>query len=101
MVGENIRWARKLRGMTQEQLAKAIRVHRHPTTRSYISRLESGAIDPRVSTLLSIARALKVRPSLLVTRVGEGEEFLEVYLSLTPGQKRNLRAIVRMWRSRV
>lgn len=101
MVGQNIRWARTLRGLTQTQLAESIRVHRHPTTASYISRLESGTIDPRVSTLLSIARALKIRPSLLVTRVGEGEDFLEVYMSLVPSQKRNLRAIIRMWRSRV
>lgn len=94
----NVRWLRTYRRLTQEELAGRIRVRHQKTGRSYICRIESGAIDPRVSTLISIARALHVRPSLLLTRIGEAEDFLEVYLSLSPTQKRELRDIVRYWR---
>jgi len=52
---------RSERGWSQEQLAARARVHR-----VYIARLELGQQDPRVSVLLKIARALKVKVSDLV-----------------------------------
>jgi len=49
------------RGWSQQQLAARARVHR-----VYVARLELGQQDPRVSVLLKIARALKVRMSDLI-----------------------------------
>jgi transcriptional regulator with XRE-family HTH domain len=48
-------------GLTQEELAA--RCERHPTE---ISRLERGVRDPRLSTLVLVARALETRPSALL-----------------------------------
>ena len=52
---------RQARGWSQEQLAARAHVHR-----VYVARLETARQDPRVSVLLKIARALKVRMSDLV-----------------------------------
>jgi len=48
-ISEMIRTARKEAGMTQEQLAEKI-----GSKKSYISRLENGNCDVRISTLLRI-----------------------------------------------
>lgn len=93
--GENVRWARTRKGLTQAELADRIRVRRHPTTASYISRLEHGSIDPRLSTVRSIARALGVQVALLTTDLGATRPFYEEYAQLTSSQKREVRRMVR------
>jgi transcriptional regulator with XRE-family HTH domain len=60
-LAKNIRDQRSRKGMTQEQLAFACDVH--PTE---ISRLERNVRDPRFSTIVRVARALKVRPAELL-----------------------------------
>jgi len=50
--------------MTQEQLAFACDLH--PTE---ISRLERNVRDPRFTTIVRVARALKVRPADLLDGV--------------------------------
>jgi transcriptional regulator with XRE-family HTH domain len=60
-LGSNLRDARKRLGLTQEQVAERSGVH--PTE---VSRIEAGKRDPRVSTLLRLARALEVRPGELL-----------------------------------
>ena len=56
MLAENIKRYRGLRGMSQEQLARAAGV-----TYSALSKIEAGySQDPRVKTLQKIARALEV-----------------------------------------
>jgi len=52
---------RNERGWSQQGLAARARI-----TRPYLARLELGQQDPRVSILLKIARALKVKVSDLV-----------------------------------
>jgi transcriptional regulator with XRE-family HTH domain len=88
--GENVRWRRVALGLSQATLASQIRVNRKRTTASYISRLESGALDPRLSTVRSIARALHVKPWQLVAGLGESVTFWEGYLELTGEQKRDV-----------
>ncbi len=61
---ENMREARKRRGLTQERLAFAMRMHR-----TEISLLERGERDPRLSTLVRLARALDCTPSSLLEEV--------------------------------
>jgi transcriptional regulator with XRE-family HTH domain len=53
---------RKKRGMTQEQLAEAI-----TTSYKYLQRLESkNPPDIRLSTIIRLARALKIKPAELL-----------------------------------
>jgi transcriptional regulator with XRE-family HTH domain len=61
---ENMRQARKRRGLTQERVAFACRLHR-----TEISLLERGERDPRLSTIVRLARALGCTASSLVEDV--------------------------------
>jgi len=59
--GANLRRRRHAASLSQEQLA-----HRsgfHPTE---ISRLERGVREPRLSTIVRLARALELRPAQLL-----------------------------------
>lgn len=60
-LGSNLRDARKRLGLTQEEVAERSGVH--PTE---VSRIEAGKRDPRISTVLRLARALEVRPGELL-----------------------------------
>ena len=64
VVAQNVREQRHRRGMSQEALAYASGIHS-----SEVSRIERGAREPRLSTLVRLARALGVSPSELLTRV--------------------------------
>ncbi len=57
----NLREARLRAGLSQETLALAAKLHR-----TEISLLERGAREPRLSTLLRLARALGVPPAALL-----------------------------------
>lgn len=61
LLGQNVRRYRKLRGMTQEQLALEAGMER-----SYVSDLERGARNPSVRALGRLARALAVEPMALL-----------------------------------
>jgi transcriptional regulator with XRE-family HTH domain len=59
--GERLRRARTSAGLSQEALGDSCRLHR-----TEISLLERGRRDPRLSTIVRLARCLGVRPSSLV-----------------------------------
>lgn len=59
--GENLRRHRLRAGLSQEVLG--LRASLHPTE---ISRLERGAREPRLETLMQVARALDVTPAALL-----------------------------------
>lgn len=61
LLGENVRHYRKLRGMTQEQLALETNMER-----SYVSDLERGTRNPSVRALGRLAEALGVEPHQLL-----------------------------------
>lgn len=61
LLGENVRRCRKLKGMTQEQLALEAGMER-----SYVSDLERGQRNPSVRALGRLAEALKVQPHMLL-----------------------------------
>lgn len=61
LLGANVRRYRKLKGMTQEQLA-----HEVGMERSYISDLERGTRNPSVRALGRLAEALSVSPMRLL-----------------------------------
>lgn len=61
ILGENVRHYRKLKGMTQEQLALEAGMER-----SYVSDLERGQRNPSVRAVGRLAEALGVQPNLLL-----------------------------------
>lgn len=63
LLGANVRRCRKLRGMTQEQLALEVGMER-----SYVSDLERGTRNPSVRALGRLAEALKVEPHQLLEK---------------------------------
>lgn len=89
-IGNAVRWRRMALGLTQAEVASRIRRLRHPTTQSYIARIENGEIDPRVSTVFALARVLKIRPWQLLMGVTESDDFWGIYLGLSPQQKRDV-----------
>jgi transcriptional regulator with XRE-family HTH domain len=60
----NLRRQRLAKGLSQEQLAEKTGVHP-----SEVSRLERAARDPRLSTIVKVARGLGVSPERLVKGV--------------------------------
>lgn len=63
LFGANVRHQRKLKGMTQEQLAAAAEMER-----SYVSDLERGTRNPSVAALGRIADALGVEAHVLLMK---------------------------------
>ena len=61
LLGENVRHYRKLKGMTQEQLAAEAGMER-----SYVSDLERGTRNPSVLALGRLAEALGIDAYLLL-----------------------------------
>ena len=64
LLGANVRRYRKLRGMTQEQLAHEVEMER-----SYVSDLERGTRNPSVRVLGRLAEALDVEPRALLDEI--------------------------------
>ena len=59
--GKNVRYRRKWRRWTQEDLAE--RANLHPMA---ISQIERGATNPRLGTVQAIAEAFKLDPTTLL-----------------------------------
>jgi transcriptional regulator with XRE-family HTH domain len=90
ILGENVRWRRKLLGLSQAELAAQIHVNHRQPTGSYISRLEHGILDPRLSTVRSLAKALRLKPWQLIADITDNTDFWRAYLDLSPTQKREI-----------
>lgn len=67
-VGKNVRYYRKLKGLTQEQLAESTE-----TYGSYIGRLERGEQNVQLETLHKIADALQISVYALFRNPGYDE----------------------------
>jgi transcriptional regulator with XRE-family HTH domain len=63
-LGRNVRAARDRSGLSQSRLAAATGMHR-----TEISLVERGGRDPRLSTIVRVARALGVPPATLLDGV--------------------------------
>ena len=61
LLGANVRYYRKLKGMTQEELALEAEMER-----SYVSDLERGTRNPSVQALGRLADALSIEPAFLL-----------------------------------
>jgi transcriptional regulator with XRE-family HTH domain len=63
ILGRNVRYWRKLRGLSQEVLA-----FETDMKRSYVSDIERGNRNPTIKALARLAIALKVEPEALVRK---------------------------------
>jgi transcriptional regulator with XRE-family HTH domain len=61
IVGEKVRALRKNAGLSQEVLAERCGIFR-----TYLSRIESGAANPSLVVLVTLAHALEVEPHTLL-----------------------------------
>lgn len=61
IVGEKVRALRKSAGLSQEVLAERCGIFR-----TYLSRIESGAANPSLVVLVTLANALEVDPHVLL-----------------------------------
>ncbi|MDQ0899951.1 helix-turn-helix domain-containing protein [Paenibacillus sp. V4I7] len=59
-VGKRIRFYRKARKLTQEQLAESI-----PIDQAHLVRIERGSVNITLETIEKISRALEIHPNLL------------------------------------
>lgn len=64
-VGERVRHLRRLRGLTQEELAEASGLNR-----AHLGEIERGEVDVTIVTLQRIGRGLRLRVSTLVKDIG-------------------------------
>lgn len=69
MIGEALRAARQASGLGQEEVAR-----RAGVSRMTVQRLETGAIDPRESTLTLVARTLGLELVLVPSPLRAGVE---------------------------
>jgi len=60
-LGQRIKKLREDKGITQQQIA-----HELDTEKSNISRLESGRVNPKFSTLINVAKQLGIKITELV-----------------------------------
>jgi transcriptional regulator with XRE-family HTH domain len=63
--GQRVREVRGQRGLSQEDLARKTDVHS-----TAIGRMERGAREPRLTTILRLARGLDVKPGELLDEIG-------------------------------
>lgn len=66
---DNLRRARRAKGLTQEDLADASDLHR-----THISLLEKAKRDPKLTTIAKLAEGLETTPERLLSGVGERGE---------------------------
>jgi transcriptional regulator with XRE-family HTH domain len=95
--GNNIRLLRRAAGLTQAQLAQSTRLHGRQPSRCYITLIESGRIDPKLSVIRSIAKALHVKPWYLMADLMENSDFWGGYLHLSPAHKREIQRLIRYY----
>jgi transcriptional regulator with XRE-family HTH domain len=67
VLGQEIKRARGAARLTQEQLA-----HAAGLSREYLNRLEGGRVSPTYDVLLAVAKALKIKLSVLIERAESG-----------------------------
>jgi transcriptional regulator with XRE-family HTH domain len=67
--GQRLRDLRAQHGLSQDDLSRATDVH--PTA---IGRFERGAREPRLTTILRLARGLDIKPGELVDELSASEQ---------------------------
>ena len=70
--GANVRALRGAEGWSQVEFAVRLTERGKSADGAYVSRIESGSINPTVETVCEIARALGVHPGRLFDGIAEG-----------------------------
>jgi transcriptional regulator with XRE-family HTH domain len=70
---DNLRRARRAKGLTQEDLADASDLHR-----THISLLEKAKRDPKLTTIAKLAEGLDTTPDRLLRGIAEPREQAEI-----------------------
>ena len=84
-----LRDARRNAGISQRELASVVGF-----PQGHISRIESGAVDPRVSSAAKIARALELEPMLIPRRALPA--VLELLQGFESPQRRRRQSLVEL-----
>lgn len=87
-IGERIKHARQIKGMSQETLARAI-----GSTKSTISKYELGHREPSLDTIQRIADALRIEFFDLVVPTGDQASVDELSTEVEDAKKRGLRVV--------
>lgn len=87
-IGERIKHARQIKGMSQETLARAI-----GSTKSTISKYELGHREPSLDTIQRIADALRIEFFDLVVPTGDQASVDELLTEVEDAKKRGLRVV--------
>ena len=66
VVGRNFRKYRRVAGLTQESIAEKANV-----TIEYLSKLENGTYNARITTIIDLCRAVSITPTLLLADFSE------------------------------
>lgn len=87
-IGERIKHARQIKGMSQETLARAI-----GSTKSTISKYELGHREPSLDTIQRIADALRIEFFDLVVPTGDQASVDGLLTEVEDAKKRGLRVV--------
>lgn len=93
--GDNVKRIRKLRGMTQKELADALGY----TDRSTIAKIESGSAAVTYPMMVKIGHVLKVNPTIFFVDSTEYQnvvEFLPYLAKADDGTLNNIRKLLDM-----
>jgi len=93
-IGKNIRFYRKLSGMTQKEFADALGYDNHST----ITKIEQGKRDVPMSTVAQMATVLHVSPAVFFRDIPEADyiEYIEAIRKLEAEDPEKLRVIREM-----
>lgn len=90
IIGDNIRYYRKLKGFNQTQLAFGSHI-----SLSYLSQIENGSVVPSLRVILRIGEALSISPAFLLLLTDpsshSSDRFLHLYGKLSPRSKVEVR----------
>ena len=67
MVGEHLKYARRSRNLTQEEVA-----HRAGVDRSYLSQIENNRKSPTIDVFVAVCQAIGVRASEVMAALEAG-----------------------------
>lgn len=84
-LGENIKKYRKMRGLTQQELAE-----RANMSRSYLADVERNRYNPSVDTLKSIAKALQINSNDLLSDDPNAQLVQQNQSALSPKEERDI-----------